>query len=86
MPLMTLAEACRHVAGQPAGVRGAACRDLAAAALAGLAAPSLSVFHPLECLPADASRCADLGRPAASGERVCLVALDREVACPRSGA
>jgi len=86
MPLMTLAEACRHLAGQPAGVRGPACRDLATSALDGLAAPSLTVFHPLECLPADASRCAELGRPAASGERVCLVALDEEEACPRSEA
>ncbi len=84
---MTLSEACTDIGGLAQDLRVSAVQELAAAlqqavVLADESAPT--VFDPLECLAADASRCAYFGRPLLHEQRICIVALNPDVSCPRA--
>jgi hypothetical protein len=84
---MTFSEACRNICGLAQDLRVPAARELAAALQQGvaLADPNApAVFDPLECLAADASRCAYFGRPLLHEQRICVVALDPDVSCPQT--
>lgn len=83
MKPLTLSEAFAEIARLPASRRAAASLGLAEAVLSSSGADprDVTVFHPLECGPSDASRCAYLGRPLPEGNRVCAAALEPELAC-----
>ncbi len=78
---------CAELAELPSESRVAACLGLAGAmqhaARTGPDAGDLQVFDPLQCLPADAERCAFYGRPVEHEQRICLVAVDGAVRCDR---
>jgi hypothetical protein len=85
VPVLTLSEAVAAVRALPREGRGAALRGLAAAAChrAG-AGDGFTVFDPLECTPDLSGACPER-RPPFGEDRVCLVHLDSEVACPHGG-